>query len=241
MRYSAVTDKGLVRKENEDSIFASTTPAGSMKNLFMVADGMGGHVGGRYASRFVIDKMQQLVLSDETDIEDPARILTYAAEITNSELFEEAGLKEGLRGMGTTLVAATIADGSLYAINVGDSRLYLFDGELHQLTKDHSWVEEMIADGKIERDGLLYRMRKNIITRAVGIEDKVLVDSFTCRTAGVSRVLLCSDGLTNMLSDDVIAGVLSRPDDCDTLTELLIELSNEAGGSDNISVILIDL
>ncbi len=168
------TDTGRVRKSNQDSIFLSETPVGPLSNLFMVADGMGGHKAGDFASRFVVDTMVRCMGLYKSD--SPVTALRKAIEKTNELLFLEAQRDPDREGMGSTLVAATVDQDTMYVANVGDSRLYLFRDGLSQITRDHSLVEEMVSLGKLERNSESYRSQKNIITRAVGIRPAVTAD-----------------------------------------------------------------
>ena len=178
MHFFAGTDTGKVRKENEDHIFASASPVGPLKNLFLVADGMGGYQGGEYASRYVTERLVQEIQNSRKT--NPVSVLNDSIQQVNRGLREEARRNWQYAEMGTTLVAATVEAGTLYIANIGDSRLYVLeDGTtLRQITRDHSWVEEMVADGKLQRDSVTYWENKNIITRAVGIEDTVTADFF---------------------------------------------------------------
>lgn len=234
----AKTDIGQVRKTNQDSMFASASPVGPLSNLFIVADGMGGHKAGDYASRYVIDTMVEVV--GESAGLNPVMILRKAIEKTNSGLFKEASENTEREGMGSTLVAATIQDNVMYVANVGDSRLYLLRNELSQITRDHSLVEEMVARGKMERDSDSYKNQKNIITRAVGIRKDVEPDFFEVPLKECDCVLLCSDGLTNMIDDDGISRILQTTDTLKEKTETLIRQANENGGKDNIAVVLVE-
>lgn len=172
----AKTDTGLVRRSNQDFLFASDQPVGPLPNLFIVADGMGGHRAGDFASRYVVEHMKEYIEGSEPA--SPVMILRKALEKTNLGLFDESKEDPDREGMGSTLVAATIEDDMMYVANVGDSRLYLLRDSLAQITRDHSLVEEMVARGKMERDSESYRSQKNIITRAVGIGKRVEADFF---------------------------------------------------------------
>ena len=172
----AKTDTGLVRRSNQDFLFAADQPVGPLPNLFIVADGMGGHKAGDFASRYVVEHMKEYI--ENSDLASPVMILRKALEKTNQGLFEEAQGNPDREGMGSTLVAATIEDDMMYVANVGDSRLYLLRDSLAQITRDHSLVEEMVARGKMERDSESYRSQKNIITRAMGIGNRVEADFF---------------------------------------------------------------
>lgn len=184
----AKTDTGLVRRSNQDFLFAADQPVGPLPNLFIVADGMGGHKAGDFASRYVVEHMKEYI--ENSDPASPVMILRKALEKTNQGLFEEAQGNPDREGMGSTLVAATIEDDMMYVANVGDSRLYLLRDSLAQITRDHSLVEEMVARGKMERDSESYRSQKNIITRAMGIGNRVEADFFGCRFLSVT--VFCS-------------------------------------------------
>lgn len=236
MRAYAQTDSGKVRKVNQDSVFASVDPVGPLSNLFMVADGMGGHKAGDYASRFVVETMVRLL--KESGKKEAVSVLREAVEETNRLLFEEASRDTERTGMGSTLVAATVLNGTLYVANVGDSRLYLLQDRLEQITRDHSLVEEMAALGKIRRDSEAYKNQKNIITRAMGIAATVDADLFEIPVRENDCILLCSDGLTNMVEDGEIERILRTPATLEEKTGALIKAANDNGGRDNIAVIL---
>ncbi len=236
MRAYAQTDSGKVRKVNQDSVFASVDPVGPLSNLFMVADGMGGHKAGDYASRFVVETMVRLL--KESGKKEAVSVLREAVEETNRLLFEEASRDTERTGMGSTLVAATVLNGTLYVANVGDSRLYLLQDRLEQITRDHSLVEEMAALGKIRRDSEAYKNQKNIITRAMGIAATVDADLFEIPVRENDCILLCSDGLTNMVEDGEIETILRTPATLEEKTGALIKAANDNGGRDNIAVIL---
>lgn len=234
----ARTDIGRSRKMNQDSVFASSTPVGMLPNLFIVADGMGGHKAGDYASRFVVDRIVKM--ANESHSMDIVKFLRNAIEDTNSHLYDESLMNPDFEGMGTTLVLAVIENETMYVANVGDSRLYLLRDNLEQITRDHSLVEEMVLMGKLERDSESYRSQKNIITRAMGILPCVDVDFFEVPLQECDCVLMCSDGLTNMIEDTGISKILKTTDTLEEQTDALIAEANENGGKDNITVILIE-
>lgn len=234
----ARTDTGRSRKMNQDSVFASSTPVGMLPNLFIVADGMGGHKAGDYASRFVADRIVQM--ANEYHNMDIVMFLRKAIEETNSYLYEESLKNPDFEGMGTTLVLAVIENETMYVANVGDSRLYLLRDNLEQITRDHSLVEEMVSMGKLERGSESYINQKNIITRAMGILPCVDVDFFEVSLQECDCVLMCSDGLTNMVDDAGISRMLKTTDTLEEQTDALIAAANENGGKDNITVILIE-
>ena len=231
----AKTDTGIVRRSNQDFLFASDQPVGPLPNLFIVADGMGGHKAGDFASRYVVEHMKENI-----DAVSPVMVLRKALEKTNLGLYEESMEDPEREGMGSTLVAATIEDDMMYVANVGDSRLYLLRDSLAQITRDHSLVEEMVARGKMERDSESYRNQKNIITRAVGIGKRVEADFFEVPLLESDCVLLCSDGLTNMVDDAEISRVLKTTDTLKEKTDALIDEANRNGGKDNIAIVLVE-
>lgn len=232
----ARTDIGRARKINQDSIFASSEPIGMLPNLFVVADGMGGHNAGDFASRFAVEQL--VGLARESKIKDPVLFLRVAIEEVNSRLYEESVSKPELEGMGTTMVAAIADNCTLYIANVGDSRLYLLRDELEQITRDHSLVEELVSLGRLERDSEAYKSQKNVITRAVGILPDVDVDFFEVPLQECDCILMCSDGLTNMIDDEGISRILKTTDTLTEKVDRLIEQANENGGKDNIAVLL---
>lgn len=232
----ARTDTGRARKINQDCVYASSGPIGLLPNLLIVADGMGGHKAGDFASRFVVEQMVDL--AGISHVKDPALFLRVAIEEVNSRLYEVAKNNPDLEGTGTTMVAAVVDNDILYAANVGDSRLYLLREELQQVTRDHSLVEEMVSLGKMERNSESYRKQKNIITRAVGILPEVDVDLFEVTLQKNDCILMCSDGLTNMIDDAEICRIMKTEETLEEKTKRLVNEANENGGKDNITVIL---
>ncbi len=234
----SMTDVGMKRKVNQDYVYTSEIAIGNLPNLFIVADGMGGHKAGDYASRCTA---QVIVASvKDTDQTNPIRIIREAVEAANRKVYEEALAKEEYSGMGTTCVVATIVDDILYVGNVGDSRLYVVDKEISQITKDHSLVEEMVRMGEIDRAAARIHPDKNIITRAVGAAPEVRIDFFDLRLKKGDLVLMCSDGLTNMVEDEEIRFILADEPDVAGGAQALIERANDNGGRDNIAVVIID-
>ena len=231
-----MTDIGRKREINQDYVFATDETIGNLPNLLVVADGMGGHRAGDFASRFTVEVLAEEVQnSKETH---PEQILGNAIQTANERLMEEAAKDSRLEGMGTTLVAATILDHVLYFANVGGSRLYLINKEIRQLSKDHSMVEEMVRLGGLTEEEAKHHPDKNIITRAMGVKDKVEPDFFEYRLKGGDTILMCSDGLTNMVDDDEIFQIVKSARDIVEAVETLIQRANENGGSDNIGIVL---
>ncbi len=237
MRAAMLTDTGLVRGHNEDAYCVRTEALGALPNLLLVADGMGGHRGGEYASRFVVSRMQSLLEASE-QTEDIRRLLEDSLDRVNRELFEKSGSTPELRGMGSTAVLAVLAGSQLHVLNVGDSRLYHFDGSLHQVTSDHSWVEEMVARGALQRTDPLYEARKNVLTRAVGVDAVLESDYYRLEVSPGDRILLCSDGLHGYVSSEAIEETLAQAEHPAAAVHRLIALANQSGGKDNITAIV---
>lgn len=234
----SITDIGRKRTMNQDFVFSSETPVGNLPNLFIVADGMGGHNGGGVASAFAVEVAKKVIESSVETL--PRHIFEQAICAANSEVRKKSFECEELAGMGTTMVCATCVGDCLQVANVGDSRLYIIDDEIRQVTKDHSYVEEMIRMGGLDRESARTHPKKNIITRAIGAEDSVVADYFTVKLQPGSIVLMCSDGLTNMLEDEEIRMILKGQRDIVEKAEELVKAANNNGGKDNIAVILIE-
>ena len=235
----ALTDVGRKRLVNQDTVYISDTPVGVLPNLYIVADGMGGEKAGDYASKSLIGYMLTYI---EHTIKMPVTAIQGAIEYANANLFAEGSKNPNLSGMGTTVVAVSIIDNTLHVFNVGDSRCYVLDeNSISQITKDHSLVEMLVSKGEITRESAEYKENKSKITRAVGAEERVLIDSFEVDLAGNEYVLLCSDGLTNMVDDRKIFNIISSSAGVKSSAKRLVEEANLSGGSDNISILLIDI
>lgn len=236
MKLYAITDKGKKRELNEDYIYTSAQPVGKLPNLLIVADGMGGHNAGDYASEHTVKKVVEVIkeLTSEESVED---ILSKAINEANEYIYNCSLTDESLNGMGTTLVVASCEDDKLTVANVGDSRLYVVNEKITQITKDHSYVEEMVSCGGLDKESARNHPDKNIITRAIGVKKTVDTDIFNIEIKDGDIVLLCSDGLTNMLEDEVIHRIIAE-NDIEKATEILIKEANENGGRDNITVVL---
>ena len=231
---------------NQDSLFCSETPLGNLPNLFVVADGMGGHKAGDLASSEALRYFREYIEDHSSEEEDMILLMKTALQMANRYIYYLSEESAGYRGMGTTFVAATICGDYLYCINVGDSRLYkLTQAEdtpmkLEKVTVDHSVVEMLLLGGVITEEEARVHPQKNMITRAIGIDETVEIDDFVVETKDLKRVLLCSDGLSNMLPDLEILSELSSQGSVSEIADRFIDKANEAGGKDNISVIVID-
>ena len=240
MEAYALTDIGRVRTMNQDYIYSSPEKVGSLPNLFLVADGMGGHRAGDYASRFAVENL--VIYINRAGDGSPVMQLKKGIEAVNGMLYEESLKREELKGMGCTLVAGVVEDNILYVANVGDSRLYLIHGDsIRQVTRDHSYVEEMRRRGKITEADARTHPQKNLITRAVGVEPYVEGDLFEVRLTEKDMLLLCSDGLTGMAEDSRIAEVLANAPTLELAGDALLQLALDGGGRDNITVALFTL
>jgi protein phosphatase len=211
---------------------------GRIPNLFVVADGMGGHQAGDYASDYAINRMREIAETSETS--DIVSFLNAAIALVNGELYQKSMKDEQYYGMGTTIVACSIHNEVLTVANVGDSRLYVCGRQIRQITKDHSLVEILMENGEIEKNSDTYNKKKNIITRAVGVDNFIKIDIFQIELFKGERILLCSDGLSNMLSDQQIEQIIHSGTEIEETAGRLIEVANENGGKDNIAVVLID-
>ncbi len=235
MQACAGTDVGCVRAMNQDSYFCSTNPVGPFPNLFIVADGMGGHKAGDYASRYAIQTFVEYVTHTKDKL---LRLMDMGIDEANRKVLEKSREQKELAGMGTTMVVAYIEKNQLYVANVGDSRLYLIGEEINQVTEDHSYVAAMMRAGELTKDEARNHPEKNVITRAVGVSRKVRADFFEVDLKPRDRILLCSDGLSNMVDDDTMYDILSCCE-MEASADKLIKEAKENGGTDNITAIVI--
>lgn len=237
MKTFSITDTGVLRTMNQDYCFASDTPVGNLPNLYIVCDGMGGHKAGDYASRYTVERIVASVTRSQWN--DPVHVIRDAIEKANEILVIEAKDDEEKQGMGTTVVVATIIDHKMYVANVGDSRLYVVGNTIEQVTRDHSYVEEMVRRGEVAPENARNHEKKNVITRAVGAWDKIEIDFFEIELDDKDTVLMCTDGLSNMVADEQIFHIVMSHMDTESTCKELIEEANRNGGADNITVIVI--
>jgi serine/threonine protein phosphatase PrpC len=231
-RVGATTDTGRVREANEDSFLVEAP-------LFAVADGMGGHLAGDVASRTAVETITTRAEQDSPgDTGSLARLVREA----NHEIWKKAQSDASLHGMGTTCTLAMLDNASLHIAHVGDSRAYLLrDGDLSQITEDHTLVGRMVREGKLRPEEAERHPQRSIVTRALGVDSDVEVDTQTIELREGDRILLCSDGLTSMVDQDSIAEVLNDRADPQDASELLVQLANDAGGEDNITAVVIEV
>ena len=236
MKTFSRTDTGRRRDMNQDYMYTSETPVGNLPNLLILADGMGGHNAGDYASRYTVETIVDFVrTSSEVS---PIAIIKKAIQRANKAVMEKAQTDIDLEGMGTTVVVATVQGHDLCVANVGDSRLYLVGQLFRQITKDHSYVQEMVRRGEISQEVARMHPDRNIITRAVGGGREVEVDFFEVELKEGDQILMCSDGLTDMLEDQEIFNIINERQDIGDAMDELIDAANSYGGNDNITVIL---
>ncbi|HEY8340700.1 MAG TPA: Stp1/IreP family PP2C-type Ser/Thr phosphatase [Egibacteraceae bacterium] len=230
----AATDVGRVREGNEDSLFRGTT-------VFAVADGMGGHQAGEVASETALRPIAALDGRQFADEAEAIDALVEAIRAANRTVVAKADSDPRLSGMGTTLTAATVLGSRLVVAHVGDSRAYLLSGDepMSQLTTDHTLVEQLVQEGRLSRDEIGTHPQRSVITRAIGVDEDVEVDTFVTEVRPGDQVLLCSDGLSGVVKDDQIADILDEHADGDEACRALIAAANEAGGPDNITVVLL--
>ncbi len=246
MLYHAKTDIGRSRHSNQDTF--STLKIADDLYFFLVCDGMGGANGGEEASRIAaeiatanIERDLDLVLHDkdlDTDKYIP-KILAFAAREANLAVYDRAQEKPELSGMGTTFVGAVVYGSTLYAANVGDSRLYIVrDGSANQITRDHSYVQYLVDLGVMTSTQAESSSKRNIITRAIGTDETVDPDTYTVTLEPDSYILLCSDGLSTMVDRAETARIICGPGSIEEKVSSLIDAANENGGRDNITVVL---
>lgn len=234
--FGAVSDTGKLRHANEDSFLVS-------EYLLAVADGMGGHNAGEVASAMAVQLLREAA---GQQIKSPESFTELVSTI-NAAIFAAATGTTKQRGMGTTLTAIAIAgststDGHVVVANVGDSRTYIVrEGELRQITVDHSYVQELVSEGIISIDDARTHPRRNIVTRALGIDSRVIADSWTLPIVNRDRYMLCSDGLVDEISNEEILAILMQNTDPQRAAECLIAAANDRGGRDNVTVIVADV
>ena len=231
MEIGTASDVGKSRKINEDSL-------GYRGNLFVIADGMGGHNAGEIASALAVEEVLRMSSSGTDFLRELPHIINRA----NQAILDHAAAYPDCRGMGTTIAILQLEEGRARVAHVGDSRVYWWDQEkLLRVTRDHSVVEELLLHGGITREEAAYHPQRHVLTRALGIPGEIKAESTEFATGKGDRILMCTDGLTSMLTDDDIASLLARDEPAQKIAELLVAEANKRGGHDNISVIVVFL
>jgi protein phosphatase len=239
MKAFALTNMGVRRNTNQDYAYVSEQNVGNLPNILIVADGMGGHKAGEVASEQAVNAVLESIKQNES--KDKITIIEEAIAKANEKVLNMATSDEKFKGMGTTLVVATLENDILYVANVGDSRLYLIDNDdIRQITRDHSLVQEMVSLGELDKESARTHARKNVITRAIGVNEKIIADFFEVDISENTKILLCSDGLSNMVEDSQINDIVKEcaGKTLEDTVHKLIDIANENGGLDNIAVVL---
>lgn len=239
MRIFAKTDKGKVRSINQDAFAANILSGGAA--LAVVCDGMGGASAGDIASKTAVDIISQYVLNaynPSMTSDDIIRLLDNAIASANLEVFTLSQKNEALSGMGTTAVAAIVREAQAVICNVGDSRAYLVNDNLCQITRDHSIVQTLVESGKLSPEEARVHPEKNVITRALGVEENILTDSYVIDICENDMLLLCTDGLSNYADSESILRIV-KDNALDKITDLLINKANAGGGRDNITAAVV--
>ncbi len=230
-----VSDVGLRRKLNEDS--ACYLERQNFK-IYVVADGMGGHNAGEVASKMAAEEIVRYV-DENYSLEDEESLISKAIKSANQEIYKFSKTNDKLNGMGTTVTACLVTSQNIYVANVGDSCcMAIKNGELKKITKDHSLVQELLDSGTISEFEAINHPKKNIITRALGTSMDVDVDVFKLKALEYDLFILCSDGLTNEVTKDEILRIISNENNYISIANDLVNLANEKGGRDNITVLL---
>lgn len=240
MKFYGMTDKGLQRDMNQDVFY--THKFSEQVGFAIVCDGMGGQSAGQIASEMVCNIVATKLIESIEQAESPNihEAILHAISEANIQVYTRSNLEAGYKGMGTTIVLAVVANNVAHIANIGDSRVYLIQNDtIKQITKDHSFVQELLEQGKISQQEMSTHPNKNMITRAVGVSLTVEVDYTSFPLEENMKLLLCSDGLTNMLTDEVIKKIVSL-NDAQVACKELIDLANKAGGIDNITVAVIE-
>lgn len=243
MLAASCSDIGKVRSQNQDAVFASTEPVGALPNLFIVADGMGGHNAGEIASNrslfFFREYLEQHTMHNAED--GFLDLMVSAAAYANEKIYEQSTNDPSLSGMGTTFTACVFTP-KCEIVHIGDSRAYLIhSGNITQLTNDHSYVNEMIRAGQLTQSEAREHPNRHVLTRVLGVDPYMTADGYVYEAVTGSTVLLCSDGLTNMLSNEALCAIVSSGASISDRAQALVDEANRHGGNDNISVVLIDV
>jgi serine/threonine protein phosphatase PrpC len=242
----AATDLGRVRQNNEDNYAVFVVPhlPEGLDAVLVVADGMGGHQAGEVASGVVVEKFAGWFRTDTGPQKidaglDLSALLARIIQEANQEVFNASLQDAHLRGMGTTVIAAAIVRDRLYLGSVGDSRAYLIEGaNIYQLNHDHSWVAEEVRAGRLSKDEAERHPRRNVLTRAVGVSSVVEVDTQTFELGAGDTLVLCTDGLTTMVSEPELLRIVHEYDDPNSAARRLIQLANDRGAPDNVTVVV---
>ena len=240
LRVYSKTDVGRIRTDNQDAYFAETLSNSAV--FAIVCDGMGGANGGNIASKKAVEIIKNYIqksFRNNFTEKDIIRLLQNAVLSANIELFRMSNEKEELRGMGTTVVLMLIINGRAYICHVGDSRAYLINDKVSVITRDHSIVQSLLESGKITPEEALTHPKRNIITRALGVEENVISDIDTVDINEGDFILLCTDGLSSLVTEEFIKETVTVSNAEDDLAQILVDKANENGGADNITAVIV--
>ena len=242
LKHISKTDKGLVRPVNEDNLDVLINNSGEYSNIYIVCDGMGGHVGGAKASQIAVSSIKEYF--SHTPSNNPNTALKEAIEMANMQILGEATVNPEFKGMGTTVTVLVECDGVIYIAHVGDSRIYIInDNKLNRLTKDHSYVQSLVDAGELLDSEMESHPRKNELTRALGISQDVDVEVVAKPILAKQgdKFLLCTDGLCGLIDDNKIQNIINNSDNLEDASNKLIYAAKNQGGHDNITVILLEV
>ena len=233
------TNVGKLRKINQDYIYINNDPIGSLDNLYIIADGVGGHNAGEVASESAIDFFEEFIY--ETKEDETLDLLVSAVVYANDEVFKLSKTNKAYSNMGTTLLATTIKDNKIFIAHVGDCRLYgIRNNKIAQMTSDHTYAMDLFKAGIITKEEAKNSKDSNVLTRAIGTDKNVKADALFCDIFKDDIFIMCSDGLSDMLTDDEIFEIASKNIPAEDKVENLIQKANDNGGKDNIAVIVIE-
>jgi len=241
MQTWAISDRGAVRQQNQDSY--KVFLAADERGIALVCDGMGGAKAGNIASNMAVETFAAAV--EQVPCEqwhlDPHSLLRQCAEAANTAIFDRAMTDPNCEGMGTTMVAAMVLENQTYILNVGDSRAYIIneDGGVRRVTRDHSLVEDLVSRGEIPPEAARIHPQKNLITRALGVSSEIKCDLYDLDMKETDYLLLCSDGLSNLMDDQEISYEVLHGGSQDTCCERLLQLAMDRGAPDNVTVVLL--
>ena len=233
MRFKALTDKGNKRRSNEDNYYLDEEI-----NFFMVADGMGGHAAGEVASQIAAS----FAANFDFDLSEPLKSLSSLTYQINQEIINKSSSNQEYMGMGTTFAAAIIKDQNIYYINLGDSRIYLYNKnnkQLKKISKDHSLVGKLLRENKITEEEAFNHPKKNIVTQALGLEENLDLDKGQLKISEDEYLLLCTDGLSDMIRKNKMEEIFSENNKTEDIAEQLLQEALASGGFDNITLIVV--
>lgn len=246
MYAAGITDVGVTRSQNQDAIFVCNQQIGPFPNLFIVADGMGGHKAGDVASSLAVEKFSGFVrdfaAQDFIGHEDYIDLLVSAAQHAGAEVKKKAASDESMDGMGTTFTACVITNEKIFIVHIGDSRAYAVNLlGMKQLTTDHTFAQELVQTGRLSEEEAEKHPKRHVLTKVLGVPGSCEVDGLIREIGDANAILLCSDGLSNVLDQDSMMKIINGLGYVEHRTRYLIDEANKKGSPDNVSAVLIDV